>query len=173
MPEHNLNQQLTSEPAEINGAHAWLVLYKAFKAVEGNALRSIEACDMCISDFAVLEVLLHKGPTPINRIAKKVLLTSGSITALVDRLEKRRLLERFDDPADRRIRLVRLTDSGRTLIEQAFAEHEKDLDAAVSALDRQELATLVSLLKKLGYGAEARLTSNFAADTQKPTEGAR
>jgi MarR family 2-MHQ and catechol resistance regulon transcriptional repressor len=162
------------ENRKIDGAHTWLVLYKAFKAVEGNAQRSIEARDMCISDFAVLEVLLHKGPTPINRIAKKVLLTSGSITALVDRLEKRLLLERFDDPVDRRVRLVRLTDAGRALIERAFAEHQKDLDQAVSALSEDELTTLVALLKKLGYGAQARLTSNFAEDKiVRPTEGTK
>ncbi|MBS1999192.1 MAG: MarR family transcriptional regulator [Cyanobacteria bacterium SZAS LIN-2] len=147
-----------SDSSNTTGVHAWLVLWKTYHAVQAHAVRSIESLSICPSDFGVLEVLLHKGPMPINTIGKKVLLTSGSITALVDRLEKRGLVERFDDAADRRIRLVRLTDEGRKLIEAAFASHETHLDEAVSDLSFDELAKLIELLKKLGRGAEARLT---------------
>lgn len=151
------NQNRSDEP--VSGVHAWLILWKAFRAVENHAVRSIEALDICISDFGVLEILLHKGPMPINKIAKKVLLTSGSITALVDRLEKRNLVERFDDADDRRIRMVRLTATGRSLIKKAFVQHEKDLDQAVSTLDSKELDQLVHLLRKVGLGAESMLAS--------------
>lgn len=146
-----------NDSQNVTGVHTWLVLWKTCRAMEAHAVRSIESLSLCPSDFGVLEVLLHKGPMPINTIAKKVLLTSGSITALVDRLEKRGLVQRFDDANDRRIRLVRLTDSGRKLIEEAFASHEVHLDEAVSDLSTDELANLIELLKKLGRGAEARL----------------
>jgi MarR family 2-MHQ and catechol resistance regulon transcriptional repressor len=139
------------------GVHAWLVLWKTYHTVEAHAVRSIESLSICPSDFGVLEVLLHKGPMPINTIGKKVLLTSGSITTLVDRLEKRGFVERFDDISDRRIRLVRLTQTGRTVITEAFARHQEHLDQAVSDLSQGELSTLIELLKKLGHGAEARL----------------
>jgi MarR family 2-MHQ and catechol resistance regulon transcriptional repressor len=144
-------------PTNHTGVHAWLVLWKTFRTVEAHAVRSIESLSICPSDFGVLEVLLHKGPMPINTIGKKVLLTSGSITALVDRLEKRGFLERYNDSSDRRLRLVRLTETGRTLIQGAFAKHEVDMDEVVADLSPDELSKLLELLKKLGYGAEARL----------------
>src|SRR5215471_11376187 len=95
------------------GVHVWLVLWKAAQAVEAYAKSSIAGLDLCGSDFAVLEALLHKGALPINEIGKKVLLTSGSITVAVDRLEAKGLLERRASAEDRRARIVHLTRGGR------------------------------------------------------------
>src|SRR6185503_19707190 len=77
-----------------SGVHVFLVLWKAARAVETYAVNSVSELQMCGSDFGVLEALLHKGPLPINEIGKKVLLTSGSITVAVDRLESKGLVER-------------------------------------------------------------------------------
>src|SRR6266516_998612 len=77
-----------------SGVHVFLVLWKAARAVEAYAEKSISQLEMCGSDFAVLEALLHKGPLPVNEIGKKVLLTSGLITVAVDRLETKGLVER-------------------------------------------------------------------------------
>src|SRR4029434_7271151 len=85
-----------------SGVHVFLVLWKAARAAQAYAEKSISVLEMCGSDFAVLEALLHKGPLPINEIGKKVLLTSGSITVAVDRLEDRRLVERRAHGNDRR-----------------------------------------------------------------------
>ncbi len=150
----------TDSNSGLSGAKVWLVLWKASRSIAAHANKSIESLGMCSSDFAVLEALLHKGSMPVNTIGKKVLLTSGSITTAVDRLEKRELVERIDDPDDRRIRLVRLTKEGTKLIKLAFAQHEKDLKSATSSLNEKELVTLVSLLKKLGEGADL----SFAQD---------
>jgi len=81
----------------------------------------------------VLEALLHKGPLPVNEIGKKVLLTSGSMTVAVDRLEQRRLVERRAHGSDRRTRIVRLTKEGRKLITRAYAQHAADLERLASA----------------------------------------
>src|SRR5438445_3358789 len=89
-----------------SGVHVFLVLWKAARAVESYAEKSITDLEMCGSDFAVLEALLHKGPLPVNEIGKKILLTSGSITVAVDRLEKRGLVERRAHGSDRRARIV-------------------------------------------------------------------
>lgn len=137
-----------------SGVRLWLVLSKAVRALEAHARRSIAALDLCMSDFAVLEVLLHKGPLPVNTIGRKVLLTSGSITTAVDRLERQGFVERRDHPTDRRARVVHLTPGGKKLIARAFAEHEKDMERAAGGLTRAERATLVKLLKKLGIGAD-------------------
>ena len=92
-----------------SGVHVFLVLWKALRAVSAYAEESISELEMCGSDFAVLEALLHKGPLPVNEIGKKVLLTSGSITVAVDRLETKRLVERRAHGTDRRTRIVHLT----------------------------------------------------------------
>ena len=98
------------------GVHVWLVLWKAAQAVETYAKRSIAGLELCGSDFAVLEALLHKGALPVNEIGRKVLLTSGSITVAVDRLEVKGLVERRASADDRRARIVHLTKEGRRLI---------------------------------------------------------
>src|ERR1700741_4208171 len=114
--------------------------------------------EMCGSDFAVLEALLHKGPLPINEIGKKVLLTSGSITVAVDRLESKSLVERRASGADRRAKIVHLTKAGKELITRASADHAADMERlAPASLNRAERETLISLLKKIGYEAAGRL----------------
>ena len=140
-----------------SGTRTWLILWKATRAVENCALRSIEDTGLCASDFGVLETLLHKGPLPVNVLGRKLLLTTGSITTAVDRLARRGLVQRKDDPGDRRVRLVELTPKGRQLIGPAFARHEDDLEKVVSVLTHEERATLVELLRKLGKAAEGML----------------
>jgi MarR family 2-MHQ and catechol resistance regulon transcriptional repressor len=111
---------------------------------------------MCGSDFAVLEALLHKGPLPINEIGKKVLLTSGSITVAVDRLESKSLVERRASGTDRRAKIVHLTKDGRKLIARVYADHAEDMEQlAAASLSKAERETLIRLLKKIGYQAAA------------------
>ncbi|MDX1988598.1 MAG: MarR family winged helix-turn-helix transcriptional regulator [Candidatus Obscuribacter sp.] len=139
------------------GTRLWLSLFKAKRSLERHALASISNLGMSNTDFAIMEVLLHKGPLPVNTIGKKVLLTSGSITTAVDRLVERLMVERIplSDARDRRVRLVRLTRSGTKLIKEAFKQHQRHLRRAVSALTEEEQDTLLTLLKKVGKGADA------------------
>jgi len=145
----NNNKQLST--------HLWLVMMKAFQAMREHAEGSIEATGLCMTDFTTLEVLLHKGPLPVNVIGEKVQLTSGSITTAVDRLEKKGLVERQFSQTDRRIRLVNLTPAGRQLIEGVFETHQQALEVATSGLSEEEKQTLVKLLKKLGKEASQLL----------------
>jgi MarR family 2-MHQ and catechol resistance regulon transcriptional repressor len=139
-----------------SGVHVWLVLWKAAQAVEAYAKRSIEHLELCGSDFAALEALLHKGALPVNEIGRKVLLTSGSITVAVDRLEAKGLVERRASADDRRARIVHLTKEGRRLITRAYAKHAADMEQLTSAsLTTTERTTLIRLLKKIGYKAAA------------------
>jgi MarR family 2-MHQ and catechol resistance regulon transcriptional repressor len=141
--------------SEPDGTKVWISLWKSGRSIESYALASIASLGMSLTDFAVLEVLLHKGPLPVNTIGKKVLLTSGAITTAVDRLEEKGLVERLDSPSDRRVRIVSLTKEGTRQIKVAFAEHQKHLDLAVSPLTKDEQRQLVELLKKLGQGADS------------------
>jgi MarR family 2-MHQ and catechol resistance regulon transcriptional repressor len=137
-----------------SGVHVFLVLWKAARAAEAYAEKSILELEMCGSDFAVLEALLHKGPLPVNEIGKKVLLTSGSITVAVDRLETKGLVERRASGTDRRARIVHLTKEGRKLATRAYADHAADMERLASgSLTVAERKKLIDLLKKIGYEA--------------------
>src|SRR5687767_216477 len=94
---------------DVSGTHVWLVLMKAHRALGSLARHSIESFHVGMSDFGILEMLLHKGPQPVNDIGRRIGLTSGAITAAVDRLESSELVAREAHPTDRRARVVRLT----------------------------------------------------------------
>jgi MarR family 2-MHQ and catechol resistance regulon transcriptional repressor len=132
--------------------HLWLVLWKAARALEAYARQDIKDLGICQSDFGVLEALLHKGPLAVNALGAKVLLTSGSITTAIDRLEQKQLVVRRSDPGDRRARVVHLTSKGERVIRKLFAEHEKAIERAVVGLSTSERKHLTDLLRKLGRG---------------------
>jgi MarR family 2-MHQ and catechol resistance regulon transcriptional repressor len=143
--------------------HLWLLLWKAYDSLEAHAHESIRSMGLGLSDFGVLEVLLHKGPLPVNVIGSKIRLTSGSISIAIDRLTDKRLVERRDDPDDRRARVVHLTPTGRKLIECAFAGHAVAMERATSGLSLAERKQAIRLLKKLGTKAPALQPSRSAS----------
>jgi len=134
--------------------HIRLVLWKTAKAVEKVDRASIADTGLQLSDFAILEVLLHKGPLPVNTIGEKVLLTSGSMTAAVNRLQKKGLVRRVQDSCDGRCFNVHLSQPGRKLIQQAFRKHSKNLERITEKLLPEERDELVRILKKIGFHAE-------------------
>ena len=130
--------------------HLWLVLMKAFQALFPHAEESISRTKLGDSDFRVLEVLLHKGPLPVNTIGPKVWLTPGSISVAVDRLVKRGLVSRKDHPDDRRVRQVELTPKGRALISQGFGEHAAAMENVAAVLSKNERLTLAAAFEEIG-----------------------
>ena len=156
---------------DLSGIHVWLVLWKASRAVEAQALRSIAEFGMVQSDFGVLEALLHLGPLSAKRLGQKVLLTSGSITAAVDRLADRGLVRREDDANDRRACIVHLTAPGRRLIEPAFAQHRAAMDELLAGFAIEDRRALLPLLRRLGRTAEAK--GSNAAEENVPGTKAR
>ena len=136
-------------------AHIRLVLWKAAKAIEKVDRASIAGSGLQLSEFTIMEALKHKGPLTITAIGEKVLLTSGSMTAAIDRLEAKGYVHRRRDAADGRRFLVHLTDVGRSVIDQAYAKHTANLERVAEALTPPERETLVRLLKTVGQRAEA------------------
>jgi MarR family transcriptional regulator, 2-MHQ and catechol-resistance regulon repressor len=136
---------------DTSGVHVWLVLSKAFRALAAHAGKSLNLSRAGLgdSDFRVLEVLLHKGPLPVNTIGPKVWLTPGSISVAVDRLEKTALVKR-KNTEDRRVRLVELTPKGRALITETFRDHAAAMEKAAGVLSKDERLMLMRLLKRLG-----------------------
>jgi MarR family 2-MHQ and catechol resistance regulon transcriptional repressor len=112
---------------------------------------------LCLTDFAALEALLHKGPLTITEIQEKVRLASGSMTAAVDRLEKLGVVVRKSSPSDRRARVVELTAKGKKLAASSFDRHAKDLEALMAPLSEKEKEQLYRSLKRLGLLAAEKL----------------
>jgi len=141
----------------ITAPRLWLVIMRSYRALSLVAERSIANTGLCLTDFAALEALLHKGPLTISQIQEKVLLASGSMTAAVDRLEKLGLVVRKASPSDRRARVVELTAEGKRLAASCFEQHAKDLEALMSALSAKEIEQVYRLVKKLGLLAAEKL----------------
>ena len=137
-----------------SGARIRLILGRAAKAIDAADRASIAETGLNVSDFSILEALLHKGPLPINVIGEKVLLTSGSMTAAANRLEKKGLVKRIQDPSDGRCFYLHLTKAGRQLINREFEKHSKNLEEIAEILSAEERGELVRLLKKIGQHAQ-------------------
>src|SRR6202047_2257157 len=100
--------------------HVWLVMMKAMRALMRYAAAGIEETGLGLSDFGVLEALLHKGPLPVNTIGPIVDLTPGSISIAVDRLVAKGLGSPVEGAEDRPVRAVAVTPRGKDLIVTAF-----------------------------------------------------
>src|SRR5271163_3218919 len=135
--------------------HVWLVMMKGMRALTRYAAAGIEETGLGLSDFGVLEVLLHKGPLPVNTIGPIVDLTPGSISIAVDRLFAKGLVTRVESTEDRRVRIIALTPRGKDLIVPAFRKHSGQMKRVLSELSAEELRSLEAALKKLGNRAAA------------------
>jgi MarR family 2-MHQ and catechol resistance regulon transcriptional repressor len=135
--------------------HVWLVMMKAMRALTRYATAGIEGTGLGLSDFGVLEVLLNKGPLPVNTIGPLVDLTPGSISIAVDRLFAKGLVTRVESTEDRRVRIIALTPRGKELIVPAFRKHSGQMKRVFSELSTDELRSLEVALKKLGKRAAA------------------
>ena len=135
--------------------HVWLVMMKAMRALTKYAAADIEETGLGLTDFGVLEVLLHKGPLPVNTIGPIVDLTPGSISIAVDRLFAKGLVSRVESPEDRRVRMVALTPRGKDLIVAAFRKHSGQMKRLFSELSPEELRGFEVALKKVGKRAAA------------------
>jgi MarR family 2-MHQ and catechol resistance regulon transcriptional repressor len=140
--------------------HVWLVMMKAMRALKRYAAADIEDTGLGLSDFGVLELLLHKGPLPVNTIGPIVDLTPGSISIAVDRLVAKGLVSRAESAEDRRVRIVALTPRGKDLIVSAFRKHSGQMKKVFSELSTEELRGLEMSLKKVGKRAAALMEQN-------------
>jgi MarR family transcriptional regulator, 2-MHQ and catechol-resistance regulon repressor len=135
----------------------WVVLSRAHRAIGEHSRRDIERHGLNPTAFAVLEVLYHKGPLLVGEVGSRILLTSGSTTYVIDRLEERGLVSRRPYPDDRRAMYVELTPHGHALIARIFPEHANAIRRATAGLTNEEKRIAATLLKRLGrFAQEAR-----------------
>lgn len=141
----------------------WIVLARAYGSIAAYVEQIVDEEGLCLSDFMVLEVLLHKGNMTISEIGEKVLLAAPSMTSAIDRLEKLEYVVRKSSKEDRRIRLVELTAKGRKFISALYERHAESLESVAGVLSQAERNVLRDSLKKLGMEAATQLEARRKA----------
>lgn len=136
-----------------NSLKLFIVLSRAYKAINEHVNKVIQASGLNPTEFAVLELLYHKGDQPMQQIGGKILLASGSITYVVDKLEQKGMLKRIACPKDRRVTYAQITEDGKKFIQEIFPEHAEQIDKLMSSLNESEKLEAIDLLKKLGLPA--------------------
>jgi MarR family 2-MHQ and catechol resistance regulon transcriptional repressor len=142
--------------------HAWLIMLKAWQSMSRYVLPTLLEEGLGESDFRVLEVLLHKGPMPVNAIGPKVYLNPGSVSVAVDRLYKKGFVSRVESSGDRRVRTVALTEKGREMFLPLFRRHRALIKRAFQDVSPEELEQLEGVLRKVGKRAESLAQKNRA-----------
>jgi MarR family transcriptional regulator, 2-MHQ and catechol-resistance regulon repressor len=145
--------------------HAWLVMLKAGQSIARYLRPTMSEQGLGESDFRVLEILLHKGPMPVNSIGPKVDLNPGSVSVAVDRLYKKGFVSRMESSSDRRVRTVSLTEKGKQKFLPLFRRHSTLIKHVFEEVSSEELERLEVALKKIGKRAQ-RL-----AESKKMTGG--
>ena len=128
----------------------FIVLSRAHKAITEQTNQFFQAHGVNPTEFAVLELLYHKGQQPLQKIGGKILLASGSITYVIDKLEKRGFITRVNCPTDRRVTYAAISAEGKEFMSEIFPEHEKNLHELTNALTSEEKDQALELMKKLG-----------------------
>ena len=151
-----MRRSSTTPPTDVP-LSLWVVLARAFDAVDRHSRASVARFGFGTTEFGVLEVLYHKGELPICEVQRRILVESSSTTYVLDKLCKRGLVRRRPSGTDRRVTLLALTPAGRRLMERIFPPHAVAMRHAVAALPPREQARAVRLLRRLGLGAAERL----------------
>ena len=144
-----------ASPAEREALRLWVVLSRAFSAISELASADVARHGLTLAEFGVLEALYHRGPMLLGEVQRKLLVSSGGSTYLVDRLAAKGLVERRDCPRDRRARYVVLTPAGDALITRVFPEHARRVSHVLAGLTEQEQVQATALLRTLGRSAAA------------------
>lgn len=131
----------------------FVVLSKAYKTIMDKALKDMKNYGMSSSEFAVLEVLYTRGRIPLQQIGDKILITSGSITYNIDKLEKKGLLRRVPATDDRRVIYAELTAEGTELFDRVFPQHAARIHELMGGLSEERKRDAIEWLKLLGKGA--------------------
>jgi MarR family transcriptional regulator, 2-MHQ and catechol-resistance regulon repressor len=134
--------------------HTWLIMLKALQAIRHLALPPILNEGLGDSDFRVLDVLLHKGPMPVNALGPKVDLNPGSVSVAVDRLYKKGLVSRVESEGDRRVRTVSLSEKGHRVFVPIFRQHAALIKRAFQDVSPEEQRQMEGVLKRIGRRAE-------------------
>lgn len=148
----NQNEILKEKEEELS-LKLFVVLTRALESIKRRVEEDIKHLGLNTTEFAVLELIYSKGDQPIQQIGVKVLIASSSITYVVDKLEKKKLLKRKPCPNDRRVTYVSITEAGTNLMNDVFPKHRQAINEICAGLDVHEKTIMIEQLKKLGFYA--------------------
>jgi MarR family 2-MHQ and catechol resistance regulon transcriptional repressor len=126
-----------------------IALSRTTQSVHKKEHRTIKEGGLTVSQFAVLEILYHKGDLKVCEIIERALSTGGNMTVVIDNLVREDLVRRCIDPKDRRVNLISITEKGRELVSSIFPKHLENINEIFSVLEVEEKKELINLLKKL------------------------
>lgn len=132
----------------------WVVLSRAHEALAERARLDVEGAGLSLTEFGVLEALFHKGDLTAGEVSRRVLLRSGSLTYVIDKLVARRLLRRRVCETDRRRTYLSLTTRGQSTMRRIWPGHATAIQEATNGLTLAEKRVAAQLLKRLGLVAE-------------------
>lgn len=134
--------------------HLYRVFAKSFKSVNEHVVNGSKIEGFNPTSFAVMEVLFYKGRQPIQQIGAQLLLQSGNVTYVVDKLVAKGYVRRRPCPEDRRVIYAELTTTGEQLMQKLYPIHEQHIQHALGGLNEEEKQQLIGLLAKMGKHAE-------------------
>ncbi|MEO8880051.1 MAG: MarR family transcriptional regulator [Gemmatimonadaceae bacterium] len=143
----------SSDPEQDAALKLWVVLSRAHQSVGELAKLDVGRGELSLTEFAVLEVLYHQGDLAAGEVSERVLLQSGSLTYVIDKLAERGLIERLSCDTDGRRRYLHLTAAGKAIMKRIWPGHAAVIQLATSGLTAAEQRTATRLLKKLGLHA--------------------
>lgn len=147
--------ELDTTPEETAALRLWVILSRAHAAIAEHAGADVARHGLTLAEFAILEALYHRGPMLLGEVQRRILVSSGGITFLVDRLTAKGLVERRNCASDRRARYAALTPKGESLVAEIFPEHAAALTRAMGGLNMTELAHAADQMRALGrFAAE-------------------
>lgn len=132
---------------------ALVVLMKASKSIEERVKRDIKRYGVSVTEFTILEALYHKGPLTVQQICDAVLINSGSMTYVIDKLQKRGMLKRFPSHQDRRVIQVQITDEGNKIMDEIFPQHQAVIEEIFADIELDDQKKLIAMLKTIGSKA--------------------
>ncbi len=144
-------------PDTVEALHLLVAMARAFKAIDDRVRPQLAALGLAMTEFAVLEVLYHKGPLQAGEIAERILVTGASTTYTLRKLEARGWMRRRPSDEDGRVVIGELTSSGRKLMDEVFPLHAEHLRQAMSGLSPQEKRSAARLMRKMGRAATTAL----------------
>jgi DNA-binding MarR family transcriptional regulator len=155
----------TSTPVALDEVELWRSFVDSWKRLQRGSEKNLMRLDLTVAELRILKVLREQGSSPMNRFCPETMLSQPTITAIVDKLEERGLVERVRSREDRREVLIAITPKGGDTYVEGMDLHRRFIERSLSALGADEVDALVGLLKKLADASDSLIQGSGTEDT--------
>lgn len=150
-PRPRADYESAADPTDRMEVRTWLRLLTCTNLIGAEVRQKLhQDFDTTLPRFDVLAQLDRAGAgLSMGELSRRLMVTNGNITGLIDRLVRDGHVERQPAPNDRRMQLVRLTEDGRRFFGKVAAEHRRWVSDMMQGVDRAEMASFYELLATL------------------------